>query len=184
MKTRKPLPRMASVKSLEKLARDGFEHRDWYVTEAQKLYSRAQKVGVPFSRYVDIIAITSPKVHVVKNGKLTDQYVTSGSTNGMIYGTRAALAHYEKTGEIRGPKTSKFAAAIKGDQTAIVLDLWMCRAFGFDQAEFTRPAVRKECEKRVRSVARSLDITPAQCQAAIWFGAVIRQGYDVNKKVF
>lgn len=184
MTVRKALPRMASAKTLCKFAIDGIGHKDWYRTEAIKLKQCADEIGVPFSRYVDIMAITSPKVHVSKNKKLTDQYVKTGSVDGIMKATRAALTHYEKTGEIRGPKTSKFAAALKGDDSAIVLDLWMSRAFGIDQSEFSRPAVRKECEKRMLKVCKELHIKPAECQAAIWFGVIISYGYKVEKKVF
>lgn len=181
---KRPLPRLASVKTLEKYARDGFAHREWYQLEAIKLAGRAKDIGCEFTRYIDVLAITSPKVHVSKNGKLTEAYIRHGSVDGVMKGVRAGLAHYEQTGEIRGPKTSKFAAALKGDLSAVVLDLWMSRAFGCDQLEFSRVAVHRECTKRVNAVAKSMGIFPAEAQAAIWFGVIIEYGYDVDKKVF
>ena len=108
-------------------------------------------------------------------------YMRTGEwLHAVIDNTKRAMQHYEETGEIRGPKTSAFAAALKGDKDAIVLDTWMAKAFEIEQHQFGRASVRRECECRVRQTARLCGYEPAQCQAAIWAGTMLRNGRRVQ----
>lgn len=92
---------------------------------------------------------------------------------------RASIAHYEKTGIIRGPKTSAFARAVLGDRDAIVLDTWMAVAFNIDQKRIATKAVHGACCKKLRRLAKSLGWSNAETQAAIWTGAVRAAGRNV-----
>jgi hypothetical protein len=83
--------------------------------------------------------------------------------------TRAAVEHYRTTGKIRGPKTSAFARALRGDNSAVVLDTHMLRAFKVP-IKGPRKAVWNECVKRVRITARRLGVRECEAQAMVWAG--------------
>lgn len=164
-----PLPRLASIRTLERLALQGAEGRHWYRYATAEVAAAADRLGVTVERFSDVLAITSPRVSVRKNIGLAVRYLRTGDTTGMLLGVRSALQHYETTGEIRGPKTEAFARACRGDLSAVVLDVWMARAFGVDQAKLSdSPRVHREATRRIRAVARRLDWKPAEVQAAIW----------------
>jgi hypothetical protein len=101
----------------------------------------------------------------------------------VIKTTRLALQHYENTGIIRGPKTSQFARALKGDLNAIVLDTWMAVAMEIDQPLFTRKWVERYAKEQVRFVADLLGVMPAEAQAMIWAGTVREVGRNVPELV-
>lgn len=167
----KPLPRMTSIRTLERLALQGVTGRHWYAYAAAEVRESAARLDVPVEEFSDVLAITSPRVSVGSNVRITLHYFRSDKTlpSGVISGTRAAMRHYQTTGEIRGPKTSAFAKACRGDLSAVVLDVWMARAFGVDQAKLSdSPRVHREACRRIRAVARRLGWEPAEVQAAIW----------------
>jgi len=159
---------MRTPKLLKRYALAGEHGRDWYDETREAVTDLAYILDVQPQYLADVLAITSPRVQVRRNIRIAVRYIKEGTLDGVLPGVRTALAHYEETGEIRGPKTSAFAAALMGDPEAIVLDVWMARALGVDQAKFSSAKVRREAERRVRKVARRLGWAPAQVQAAIW----------------
>lgn len=174
---RRSIPRMASVPTLLALAERGEAGRTWYQTAKTEISRAAALLDIPDWYYADLLALFSPRVSVRRNIRLTNYYITSGDFHKTtMRGVRAAVDHYESTSEIRGPKTSEFARALLGAGDAIVLDVWMARAFGVNQLEFSRPAVRARCEQRIRKVARGLGWSAAETQAAIWCVSVESAG--------
>jgi len=168
---------MRNVSYLIRLARQGWDHRDWYTRAEGSLMDLSDFLDIDFDELVDVLSITSPRVSVARNVRVTIDYFKTGTlSSGLIKSTHAALKHYRRTGEIRGPKTSKFAAALKGDTTAIVLDTWMAKALGIPQSSFSNKRVRSSVERRIRYGAYILGITPAEFQAAVWSGIVMNEG--------
>lgn len=165
---------------LMRQAREGWEYRDWYIDSLPLLCRAAYKLDVPVVRFIDVLAITSPRTQVKKNVKETVRYFRTGTIQNMIPSTRAALAHYEETGQIRGQKTSSFAEALKGNGEAIVLDTWMAVALNVSQKIFEAKWARSMCERRIRYCATVMDITPARFQAALWGGTVLKSGVDTH----
>ena len=168
---------MRNVSYLIRLARQGWAHKDWYSKAEGALMDQSDFLDVEFDTLVDVLAITSPRVSVSRNVRVTIDYFKKGELSStLIRSTHAALDHYLLTGEIRGPKTSKFAAALKGDTDAIVLDTWMAKALGVPQSGFSSKRVRSSAERRIRYGAYIMGITPAEFQAAVWSGIVMNQG--------
>lgn len=175
----KPIPPTASVQTLIRLAERGERGRRWYSVARREVLKASALLDVPPWYYADILAIFSPRVSVKRNIRLANYYLAVGEFHPTtLKTTRSAVEHYEDTGAIRGPKTAQFARAILGQSDAIVLDVWMARAFRVPQREFSRPAVRAKCEQRIRKVATALGWTACEVQSAVWT-AVVR---DAGKR--
>lgn len=169
--------KMASVATIIRLALQGQDGRNWYDTARADVIEQARRFDVSPVHYANVLSIFSPRVQVVRNRRLTEYYFAHGAPHeSTMQATRAALAHYVQTGEIRGPKTGPFARACMGDQEAIVLDVWMAAAFRIDQEAFSRIGTRREAKRRIREAARRIGWTPAQVQAAVWTQTVRNAG--------
>lgn len=185
--------RLASVDTLEALARAGAYNRHWYREAREDITTVAEDIGVSPGYFADVLAVTSPRVHVSRNVTLAVAAVRGTlHTAGALAATRRAYLTYQATGRINGPKTRAFADALRGDETAVVLDVWMARAFAVSKAlqrdpervqalAFSRKESRAECIRRVEAVAARLGWTPAQTQAAIWAGAYTRHYPGVDR---
>ena len=168
---------MRSANHLCNLANEAMDWSQWYAYAKRDIEHVCELKQWDFNRFVDVLAITSPRVAVVRNIRAAMYYMaTEKFVSGTIKNTRLAMEHYEETGEIRGLKTSAFARALKGDLDAIVLDVWMSKAFEIDQDRFRNKKVRGECERRVCRAARACKIRPAELQAASWAAIVRRHG--------
>ena len=116
-----------------------------------------------------------PQETVARNVQLAHAYLTDRSVKGVMRGIQAALEHYELTGEIRGPKTGAFARALTGSPDAVVIDVWMYRALGYNWRSMTPTRYAMACDA-VRALASTLrypdgtTLTPAETQAAVWCG--------------
>jgi hypothetical protein len=125
-----------------KWATIGRAYRRWYVVARCVIRRLADdcisdlphpdKPGVDANDYralCDLVAITSPRVGVKRNLKFAwGEFIGQERPSDMIRSTRAALDHYYRTGEIRGPKTSRFAKVLRGSDNVCVVDTWMGRA--------------------------------------------------------
>jgi hypothetical protein len=138
-------------------------------------------MGLDPDRFSDLLAVTSPRVSVTRNVRyaimlMRDPHI---KPHDMMRTVWASVEHYYRTGEIRGPKTGPFAAALRGDLSAIPLDVWMARALRVPHVQVSRVGVNREACKRIRVVARSLGWAPAEVQAAIWAATVREHGRNV-----
>lgn len=68
---------------------------------------------------------------------------------------------------LRGPKTRAFAQAIAGDPSAVVVDVWMCRAAGIDPDRLT-PRVYALVAADVEHLAAVHGESPRTMQALLW----------------
>lgn len=170
-------PRMSSVATLVELAKQGEAGRDWYDEAKRQVIEASALLNVSPRRFADLLALFSPRVAVKRSIRFAIRYVEHGDYLADCMSTViAAVEHYEQTGQIRGPKTRPFADAIMGDGTAVVLDVWMAKAFKIDQSAFNRVGVHAECTRRVRLAAKRLGWTAAETQAAIWYATVKANG--------
>jgi hypothetical protein len=168
---------IASVATLVKLAKLGEDGKGWYKHAKLEIEGAAFILDCDPKRFADILSLLSPRVSVTRNIRFAVKYLETGEhAHDVMRLIRSSVAHYEKTGEIRGPKTGPFASALLGNTEAIVLDTWMAVAFGFDQDEFRRKPVASECCKRIRKAAKILGWAPCEVQAAVWVATVRKAG--------
>jgi hypothetical protein len=162
------------------LATKGQDCKDWYQFAHAQVIAGAVILDVEPKRFADLLAIFSPRVSVTRSIRFAVHYIQTGQHAHDVMGSiRAAVAHYEETGEIRGPKTGPFAKALMGNPTAIVVDTWMAIAYGVDPGKVRSKYVREPIDQHIRSVAKRKGWSPAETQAAIWAGIVRQHGRNV-----
>lgn len=172
---------MRTYRTLRKYALLGESGRKWYDKAQEEIVSWSDTNDVDWQKVSDITAITSQRVRVSRNIRLTKHYILNGRLPyGVLPAVKAALEHYEKTGEIRGPKTSAFASALKGNKEAIVLDVWMAKALDVPQETFGTKRGRMIAEEQVSKISFSLGWPPAEVQASIWSFAYERDNKTVK----
>lgn len=71
----------------------------------------------------------------------------------------------------------RFARALKGDKTVVVLDIWMSRILGIkDHHQLYQPKIYARLSRRIEKVANALNWTPAETQAALWGNYLLSKG--------
>ena len=169
-----------NIRTWEKMALEGQYWKDWYAKAAEQIKTICTKNGWDCGEFIDILSLTSPRVHVKRNLRIALHYFREGSLPSTVWKPFVtSVEHYESTGEIRGPKTSAFADALKGNTDAVVLDVWMAAAFNVEQKVFSKKTEREKYETIIRRVAKRLGWEPRQVQAAMWASAVKQHGRNV-----
>ena len=168
--------------SLRQLALLGRSGRRWYRIARVVLRRVADWHDWDYDTFADIVALTSPRCSVNRNlrvafGYMKHRYLPPDT----IRSTRIALGHYRLTGEIRGPKTGPFAAALKGDDEAMVLDSHMAAALGEEPKKVGTRQVQRSAHRRLARVANQLGWTMTETQAAIWCGYQRVQGWNPGR---
>lgn len=171
------LPRMPSPERLAPIAERGRAGRGWYGEALEQIGMASDMLGCTPVKLAGYLAVYSPRVSVKRSIRMAYHRIRTGEhTHDCMRGVQAAVEHWEATGEIRGPKTRAFNAALLGDESAVVLDVWMARALGIPQDLLGRITVYRKGEDRIRSVASVIGWTPAETQAALWVATVEAAG--------
>lgn len=162
----------------QKLIKLGKNHKNWYGDGYEQIKRICDKEGWSVDEFIDILAITSPRVKVKRNIRITLHYMKERELpSGVMQNIHKSLENYKKTNTIGGPKTKAFANAIKGDEDEVVLDVWMARAFKVEQKVFKRKKYTEYAEK-FRKFAKSVDEKPRDCQAMVWAGVICEAGLN------
>lgn len=157
---------------MHELYRDGCHNMLWYHDAHQTVRQISREFFVDPQRVADVLAVSSPRVTVTRNVRATRFYFEHGYLpHDLTISTHLAMLHYEKTGEIRGPKTGAFSRCLMLDEDAVVIDVWMCRALGMPHAKAGTKQGYEAAVYRVRKLADKVGVEPARVQAAVWAGA-------------
>ena len=160
-----------------RLAIDGRRGRSWYTDARRQIQAVCERNRWDVSRFVGILAVTSPRVAVRRNIRTTYHYMLGDDwTDGTIRSVRTSVATYETTGRILGPKTSAFYRCLMGCGESIVLDTWMAYAFGVPQAKINQVAVSRPIKATIGYAAYVLGWSNAEVQAAIWTATMAEYG--------
>jgi len=158
-------------------AQAGKQYRPWYHCANVNLRALAHSLHIDPDYLIDMAAIMSPNCSTIRAvRKATIFTVTKRYAPDCTRSTKSAVQHYLATGEIRGPKTCPYAAALKGDPDAIVIDRWMLRAFNRSKVNLR---IMHECADTVAQTAHILGWEPAETQAAIWGTTLTQHGRKV-----
>lgn len=160
------------------LAEWGMPFAGWYDDARDYIIDECIKQGWDEHEFINVMAVTSPRISVKRNWDVTVNLMAGGSEKkqGIILPSRIALAHYKKTGEIRGPKTEAFARALHGDTTALVLDTWMAKALGVPHAKVTQVGTMAWAKGLMTAVAEHHGLCMRDAQAAVWAGVCKSHG--------
>lgn len=161
---------------LKQVATKGEQWYDWYHKAHTSIVDVANWNDIAIHKLAGVLAVTSPRVQLVRNCKITRNFFEGKQFQSVLGSTRRALFKYLLTGEINGQKTKAFFHCLMGSQDHVVLDTWMAKALKIDQNLFRKAHVRHEATKRVWKTAEILGMSPAECQAAIWSGMFILAG--------
>lgn len=146
----------------------------WYRREGRALKTFAWQEGINPNRFIDLIALFSPRIQLKRDLRNTLFYVrTGGFAHDVMRNVKIAVQHYEKTAEIRGLKCGAFARALKGDNEAVVLDTHMAGILGLDQKIFGTKSGYGYGVQRIMKYARRCGLAPAETQAALWCGKIL-----------
>lgn len=171
---------MHSIPTLATLANIGINARFWYQHSHANIAAWAARQGLELREVCEVCAVLSPGCTVDINARMTREYFAA-KAQGKAYkvrdsiyakSTQAALAHWQLTGEIRGPKTACFALNLRGDWQAVTLDRHMARVMGCGpghaKGDSWKPSGMVEATRRIHKAAARLNWLPCEVQAALW----------------
>jgi hypothetical protein len=140
----------------------------WYNDAQTVAYDVAARRKVTLEIGACIVSSFSPRVPWSRNVVLALAYADGGETPGLSNSRRMAdrsmVAGFDA---LKGPKTNAFARAIAGDEDAVVVDSWMCKAasIGSDRPS---PVQYRRISDAIVTLARRHGVSPRTMQALIW----------------
>jgi hypothetical protein len=170
----------------------GFDHKDWYTTESQALIELLPEFSdLPI---IKTFAVTSMTTSIEANVHLAIKALLQIHRNekfiGYLPNQRMYLNMVKNGINVPGRKIGDFIKALEGDVNAVVVDIWMCRAFGIehkrvlnDKRNYFRAPSKKEydaIENFCRAYAYLNNIKARQVQSMIWAGIKREQGVTNN----
>ena len=115
-----------------------------------------------------IISSFSPRNRWSRNVVQSIEFANGITPNGLQNNLRMAqFSLVQGFNALRGLKTNAFARAISGDENAVTIDVWMCKAVGLETNSPNKTQYR-ELSEAVNLVATELKLTPRVTQALIW----------------
>lgn len=169
------------TKQLEEYLFLGHDSKDWYA-ETFALFN--QQYGRYATLFTYIIAATSINSTLKSNVRLARKafyQISNGlEIRGYLPNIKTQLERIQRGQPLSGRKITNYVEAITGNPNAVVVDVWILRAFGL--AETKDVPTRKNytpsptssqydlVEKAIKLWAREVGIEPRQLQAALWAG--------------
>jgi len=148
------------------------EAKDWYTKGLDAIKS---KYGIHTEVFIDLLAVTSPRTSVkinLRNAETTLKYFILDKKIDFSYGL-ANKAIKNNVDKIRvkkkygGQKVNKFAKALKGDLSQVVIDSWMLKVFNVNR-QYPLPNDIKHIETIIKNIADKANLKPAEVQACLW----------------
>lgn len=144
---------------------------EWYPTARRIARRLAKDHGTTLARAAGVLAAISPRIRWAANVALADDILAGREVRG-VFGQNVAKARRILAGEapldvLGGDKVRAFYRAIMGDSEAVVLDVWMLRAAGWEKKSITS-AEYGAVAYALQQAADAAGIDPSAFQAIIW----------------
>lgn len=140
----------------------------WYPMAGQYAAELAGRHGLTLEAAACVISAFSPRVTWQRNVELARLFcegeATPGLSNSRLAAEKAVMHGFDA---LTGPKTNAFARAIAGDEEAVVIDTWMCKAAGLDR-DAPSTVQYRNIAQAVRTLARRHGLAPSTMQALLW----------------
>lgn len=141
---------------------------DWYPKAREAIRA---KYGDDATLFCDILAATSPQTDVVRNVQFAEEAYSRHKkglpVTGWLPNHRINLQRLRDGLPLGGPKVVAFAAALRGDDDAVVVDTWMLRAAGMGKRLHTNRAFRVAYDA-IRFTSEWTGQPCTTCQAVVW----------------
>jgi hypothetical protein len=160
----------------------GMDHKFWYEIESEKIISLLPEFeGLPIIR---TFAVTSMTTSIEANVHLAIKALLQMKRKQQIKGFLPAQEIYlnliREGKDVPGRKIMNFIRALEGDKNAVVVDIWMCRAFDMLNSRILpngRPYFRSPSkteydliENFIVKHSTLIGINPRQFQSMVWSG--------------
>lgn len=178
-------PIILNTSKIEYYLTIGAYHKDWYSNEANTLIELLPEFEeLPIVR---VFAVTSMTTSIEANVHLAikalQQMKRGEEIKGFLPNQITYLNLIKNNFDVPGRKIGSFIKALEGDVNSVVVDIWMCRAFGTYTTRMLKVGNRyrkyglvptkKEydaIEDHCRKDALQLQIEPRQYQSMLWAG--------------
>lgn len=145
----------------------------WYfeaevlATDLIRIFSE-RGVTVSLEHTASVISSFSPRERWSSNVSKATEFAMGGEPRGLQNNLRMAKNSLEMGfNALRGLKTNAFARAIAGDESAVTIDVWMCRAAGVT-VDSPSVGLYRALVESCNEIAREINLTPRATQALIW----------------
>lgn len=151
----------------------GSDNVGWYYRARAALHTIADRYQWDYGTWVDLVAITSPRLSVKQNLRFAYRTM-AGLTlpDEGLASTRAALTHYRNTGLIRGAKTRRFSDALRGSDNVVIVDSWLAKGLSVDPRHARHLSVQGRAEHVIGHMAKERHLTLSDTTACVWAGVI------------
>jgi len=159
----------------ERLFLKGIEHKDWYQVAHKAIATYCKANSIPINDFIDVLALTSPRVSVKRNMEVTKEIFKGNSIDyrpikTLVPTVQRSIAVWVETKQINGKKTSEFANSLNLIKGSICLDVWMSRAYKVEQKKLFRKDIHSRIVKDIKRLSKKYNLETYQVQACIWSG--------------
>ena len=145
----------------------------WYAEAQEVAEDVAEILGVSLEHGAAIVSAFSPRerwsTNIAKAYAFANGKPVTGLSNNLKMANDAKANGFDA---LKGLKTNAFARAIAGDNNAVVIDVWMCRAANA-ATDSPSKGLYNTLSDAVTVVANEHGLSPRTAQALIW---IVKRG--------
>jgi hypothetical protein len=143
----------------------------WYADAQSAARDMAKEHRTTEAVAAGVIAALSPRINWVRNLAVARLVLARRKVTGVFQASlnkaRRILAGARPLGVLSGPKTRAFYRALRGDQDAAVIDVWMLRAVRYANDKVSAIDYERITQALAKAASR-VGVTIARMQAIIW----------------
>ncbi len=164
-------PRIATQIELITL---GADLRQWYPQAQKEIETVCKLERWNVEYFTGLIAACSPRVSVRRSIRQALLFQAQKQYfNNFPSTIRVCVDKWGSQGVLSGQKIEAFRKALLGDESAIVVDTHICKAFRIDQKSLARKNVLTAVCDRIKRLADITKSKPRDTQAMLWGGAFL-----------